>query len=807
MRCASVLMLLVGASGCMTSSPSKIGGFEVAWNSKSPSFTIHASDGRLLLQTSGAVLESRTTKPSFQEEFGAFLVSETNPEWNEPVSLTQQFGDAHQLTFQIAMTGGHHGSVRFTSPAAGVLSMTLGTDGQNRVRTGFACADSDHFLGFGSMTDAIDHHGHLIPIWTSEPGIGKTDSDLPDPTSDWFLVGTRHQASYPLPTFISNRGFAFLADTSDRVIFDLCQADAQRWSVETWDSSVTLNIYDGPQPAAAVERLTADTGRQPLASDLVLAPWNDAIFGSSNVRKIAGELRAAHIPSGAIWTEDFRGGSFSGDNYQLSREWDVDRSLYPDIEQLAADLHSQGFRFLAYFNTFVDTGTNIINDARAANVLIQQQNGSEYDFLDPFQIPTSMIDLTNTAGVDFVQMWLRKFEAYGFDGWMADYGEWLPADARLRGGEDPVAFHNIYPRVCHAAALGALQSLPDQNTSVSFVRSGTIRDAPNQPVVWGGDQLTTFATDDGFPTALMKGLNLGLAGIAIYGSDIAGYQNDISAPSTKELFFRWTTLGALSTVMRTHHGVKAALDWSFASDADSTSHFARWSQFHAQLWPYLKAAAQEAHDHGMPIMRVLALGWPQDDTVWPMTDEYLFGPSILVAPVLVEGAVSRSVYLPAGNWLPFWSGEPVQGPVQLSVDLPMTEIGLYALAGSIIPMLPGTFDTLMPADPPLVTLDAVRNDRVLKVFGGADGQATDLDGTRYALHSSTTDAVTAVQIGGMTLPSCVEKVLPCADIDATNRVATVMGGSLTAVQFVAGTGTSALTVTGSLAVQEVDFRF
>jgi alpha-glucosidase len=607
---------------------------------------------------------------------------------------------------------------------------------------------------------------------------------------------------------VSNHGFAFLADTTDRVIFDLCQSNPQQWTVETWDSSVTLNIYDGPQPATAVERLTADTGRQPLASDVVLAPWNDAIFGSANVRKIASELRAAHIPSGVIWTEDFRGGSFNGDNYQLSREWDVDRTLYPDIEQLAADLHSEGFRFFAYFNTFVDSGTNIINDARSANVLIQQKNGSEYDFLDPFQIPTSMVDLTNAAGVSFVQSWLRKFEGYGFDGWMADYGEWLPADAKLRGGEDPIAYHNIYPRTYHAAALGALHSLPNQDTSVSFVRSGTIRDAPFQPVVWGGDQLTTFATDDGFPTALMKGLNLGLAGIAIYGSDIAGYQNDIAAPSTKELFFRWTTLGALSPVMRTHHGVKAALDWSFASDSDSTAHFARWSQFHAQLWPYLKGAAQQAFEHGMPIMRVLALGWPADDTVWPITDEYLFGPSILVAPVLAQGATNRNVYLPAGTWLPMWSGEPLEGPMQITAELPTTEIGLYVLAGAIIPMLPGGFDTLMSADPPLVTLDAVRNNRVLKVFGGANGQVTDLDGTQYVLRSATTDPVVEVQVGGLPLPSCEGSTTPCADIDATNRLVTVVGSSLTSLELVtSGGATSTLTISGMLSVGEVDYRF
>ena len=127
----------------------------------------------------------------------------------------------------------------------------------------------------------------------------------------------------------------------------------------------------------------------------------------------------------------------------------------------------------------------------------------------------------------------------------------------------------------------------------------------------GGDQNTEFSADDGLPTVIPIGLGLGIAGMPYFGSDIAGYQTPPGHPdSTKELFFRWTELGALSPVMRTHHGVAPALEWSFQRDAETLAHYGRWARIHLKLYPYLHAAAAEAAQAGAPLMRALALGFP-----------------------------------------------------------------------------------------------------------------------------------------------------------------------------------------------------
>lgn len=802
---------LLGAvllAGCTSDPELALGGFVVRWTEEPPSLTVEGAGGREFLRSTGAFLEHRTTSAEWESSFGSYRVTEGDEPWSgAPTRLRVEEREDDRVVLVLEGTGGET-TLTVTSARPGQLDLVAQTPaGANRVRAQFACGETDRFLGFGGQSDAVDHRGHKLPIWVSEPGIGKTDEDEPTHT-DWMLRGARHGSSYPLPTFLSNRGFAFLADTTRRSVFDVCKADPATWSVEAWDGAVTLRVFDGPAPATALERLTTEIGRQPAANDLALAPWNDAIFGSENVRRIAKLLRDERIPSGLIWTEDFRGGEWEGDSYRLLEEWEVDRHLYPDVEQLAADLHAWGFRFAAYHNTFLVSGTRVAAEASAAGVTVKDGRGAEYSFTGVKFTPTALIDLTHPQATSFVRTRLAALLALGFDGWMADFAEWLPPDGVLASG-DAEALHNEYPRAYHELSTGTLASAANPAWATAFARSGTLRAAPHQPVVWAGDQATTFDRDDGMPTVVTMGLNYGLAGISTYGHDVAGYQTFGVDGVTRELFFRWTTLGALSPVMRTHHGTAPQKNWWFGKDEETLAHFRRWSRLHARLWPYLKLASIEAAQRGLPIMRHLALAHPDDTRMWGVEDAYLFGPSLYVAPVLVQGATAREATLPAGRWLGWDGGAPIEGGATRTFDVPLTEAVLLASAGSIVPMLPDTLDTLAPADPPYVDLDDVRGHRVLVVFAGAAGTTTDLDGTRYELSSASNEAPTSVEANGAALPACSEGgPSACVTVDVERRRAEVRGAALTDVAFrTAAVEVAHLRVTGSLSVDGVVLRW
>lgn len=765
----SLLGLFLFAA-CAPETP-KLGGLTLASSDKS--FSIVASD-RVLLESSSAVapVATRVGRARYEMQYGSFKITDNKPEWTEgtrfawdSVTKTSAKGtwknSSNDAVVSIAATSTGLGELALTFTAANAQT--------NRLSLAFSCASADRFLGFGAQADGIDHRGHTVALWTSEPGIGKqmTDDEYPDL---WMLVGTRHASSFGLPTWTSNRGYQGLVGSDARSIFDVCASREDVFRVEVWSNKFTLWLYEG-SPSVALNRATRTVlGRPMRPPPMVFAPWNDAVFGPAEVRRVAKLLRDNQIPSSAIWTEDFRGGTDEPSGYRLVEEWDVDRTLYPDAEGLAAELTDGGFSWQAYFNTFVVDETRIMAEARDGGHLVQSPDGGAYLFSGVTFKPTGLADLSREETREWVKGYLRQALDLGFTGWMADYGEWLPHDAVLASGEDPLQAHNRYAR--EWAQLN--QEVMDERASdgvqrTFFARAGWLGSNAWTPVVWAGDQRTSFQKDDGLPTVIPMGINLGLAGVSTYAHDIAGYQSATNPPSTKELFFRWTSLGALTPVMRTHHGIDARRNWKLDSDAETLAHYKRWAQFHVQLYPYLDAHSAEAEETGVPIVRALAMAQPSDDRGWTIGDQYFLGGGLLVAPVVDEGAVSRSVYLPEGEWVSWDGVTRATGPTDLMVAAPVTELPIFLRKGTCIPRLPSRVETLMPAAPPTVDLEDVKNERSLFVVPGGASSFVERDGTRYAVIQG--DA-TEFREGGVAMPDCSSPAQRgCVDRSGLNPVA------------------------------------
>lgn len=638
---------------------------------------------------------------------------------------------------------------------------------RRRISWGFACNADDHFVGFGAQTWGVDARGETIPIWVQEEGIGK-DLTTDDPKGVWYVVGRRHSAYMPLPEFLARRGYVAVADTTARSTFALCseRQDVARMELEL---PVTVHFFYGPGTHDALSRATAHFGRPRVPPAFAFAPWNDAIFGSANVRRVATKLRVVGAPSSVIWTEDWRGGDWNGNDYTLKEEWDVDRTLYPDFENVASDLHAAGFKWLVYFNSFVEQDSRAWPETAPQGYLIRKADGTPYTFTDAKFRPASMVDLTNPDAVAWAVGKMKAAIALGADGWMGDYGEWLPTDATLTGGPG-LGLHDEYPVLWQKAQRLALDetSGADGVERLSFVRSGWLGTAQLADVFWAGDQRTDFEPDDGLPTILPIGIGVGLAGVSTFGSDIAGYQSATNPTSTKELFFRWTELGAWSPVMRTHHGTEPKLEWSWESDDETTSHWVRYAKLHMALAPMMRSLAQQAHDTGVSIWRPLAVEFPGDAQAWPVADEVMVGPGLLVAPVQTMGATSRSVYLPQGTWFP-WSGGPaVAGGQTVTAPAPVTEIPVYALAGAIVPTFPDGVETLVREPSNVPGASSVGDDRIVYAFAGGAGttftEAPDAGGLSYSMQpASSSSSPAAPEWNGAALPTCdAAQDAPCA---------------------------------------------
>ncbi len=527
-----------------------------------------------------------------------------------------------------------------------------------------ACDADASFYGFGEQYNGTDQRGETFPLFVSEQGIGRTAAPN--------MVGTQgnaHTTYLPMPYFVDHRGFGTLVRTSYRTIVDLCATNERiAWIEVESDKPVEFVVFHGPTPKDVIRQLGNEVGRPKAPPTWAYAPWISAQGGRDAVLARVATLEQNNIQAGAIWSQDWTGKRMNvGGGYGVQYRWVADEMLYPDLAGMITDLHTKGYKFLAYANPFIMPNLDHWTAMSDGDMLIRK-GGQTYLHASPAG-DSSHPDPTNPATGEYVRSQLSKMVTQlGIDGWMADFAEWVPLDAEYMDGSDGRAMHNRYPTEWHRWSREVMdKARPDGDWAV-FTRSGWTGEQAVAQIVWAGDQEATWTKEDGLPTVIPALLNLGLSGFPFVTHDIAGFSG---GPSTKELYMRWTELGAFTPIMRTHDGNMKDANWSWDKDAETTNHFRRMTHIHAALAPDFMALATEAAQTGTPILRHLMLEFPDDPEARKVNDQFLIGDALLVAPVVEQGATSRSVYLPKGTWFDVWTGQMHSGGSPIMMDAPM----------------------------------------------------------------------------------------------------------------------------------------
>ncbi|MBM3134898.1 MAG: hypothetical protein FJZ89_06375, partial [Chloroflexi bacterium] len=212
-------------------------------------------------------------------------------------------------------------------------------------------------------------------------------------------------------------------------------------------------------------------------------------------------------------------------------------------------------------------------------------------------------------------------------------------------------------------------------------------------VQWPGDQDTDWDDGDGLPAAVRAMLNVSMCGFPVHGSDVGGWYDWFTPPTTKELFLRWAEIGAYSPLMRAHGGPigRNREPWKF--DQETVEIYRALSQEHVQLFPYLYSLAIEAARTGAPIIRHPALLWPERPELYEVEDAWLIGEALYVAPVVRPGLRQRQVVLPPGEWWSLTEDRPVRGPARLVVEAPFGRVPCFLRRGFLLPRFARAFDT------------------------------------------------------------------------------------------------------------------
>ncbi len=595
--------------------------------------------------------------------------------------------------------------IRFTARGTVEVLARL-TDDRGVVATNLAVPSGldEHFFGMGEQFGGVDQRGRRVGVLVQDG-----------------MTTIRPLGGYaPVPFFLSTRGYGYYLAGSSPSQFSLDAApEPSTWQVQVQAPSMECFLFDGPLPTAALARYADLTGHPPMPPPWTVGVWKTAIGGQARVLAEAARLRAAHIPISVIWTYDAVDESVKlGWPYPNFAR--IPPGPYPNLPAFTAALHREGYQVLGYLAPeFTRSRPGFAYPAQR-HYFVRSTSGHVY-----------LIDLTNPAAL----AWWERAErtiltTLGFDGWLLDLGDRLPPGARFFNGSSAAQMANRYPLLlAQAAADVARQVKP---TALYVMRSSFSGVQSLQPAVWPGDQRADWSTTQGLPAAISAGLSWGMSGAPFWGSDIGGYlAGKAPAAQREELWLRWLEFGAFSPIMRDQLGnmdYDAVYLWS---NAHTEAAFRRYAQLHQSLFPYLYAAARTAHRTGLPIMRQLFLAYPHDTQVYGLNDEYLLGPDLLVAPVITPGVAGRSVYLPAGTWVDYWTGAQFSGGRRIWAPAPLDDIPLFVRGGAVIPTLSTPGDTLASSGE--ATVHRAGPDLTVRLYPGGDGERSILaDGTLLA---------------------------------------------------------------------------
>jgi alpha-glucosidase len=227
------------------------------------------------------------------------------------------------------------------------------------------------------------------------------------------------------------------------------------------------------------------------------------------------------------------------------------------------------------------------------------------------------------------------------------------------------------------AAHEALTRLRPGSRSFVLTRSG-FAGIQRYAAVWTGDNTSSW---EHLRMTLPMLCNLGLSGVPFVGADIGGFWGD----ATPELYARWVLAGVLYPMMRGHSHKDATPNepWAFGDDVEAVARQAL--RLRRELRPYLYTLFHGAATSGAPIVRPLFWAFGDDERAAAIEDQVLLGDAVLAAPVLDEGVRRRDVYLPAGRWYDWWTGDAHDGPADVSVEAPLDRLPLFGRAGTVVP--------------------------------------------------------------------------------------------------------------------------
>ncbi|CAH0121490.1 hypothetical protein PAE9249_04020 [Paenibacillus sp. CECT 9249] len=613
--------------------------------------------------------------------------------------------DGHVLTvrydeesFGLEMRDERSGVVFRTARGPNRLPVQLLTDGDGRVykaRLHFDLQDGERAFGMGERYSRMEYRGYSVDNYVY---------------NEYRSQGMK--TYMPVPFYMSSAGYGVYLDTTmySQFHFGSNVSDLLEIEVDVKSAAPDLTMYlFAGKPMEMIGQLANVTSKPALPPKWAFGPWMSSNNWDSQA-EVAKQVELTNkyeIPATVIvleqWSDEATFYIFNDAQYEAKDgneplrygdftfpEW----GRWPNPKQMVADLHDNGLKVLLWQIPIQKYMYGIAHEQRdnderamlAGGYHVKRGNG------EPYRIPYNwfkdclVIDFSNEAAREW---WFGKrqylMDEVGIDGFKTDGGECIfGRDLQFADGSTGEELRNRYP----LDYIGSYYDFVQRQTNgdgITFSRAG-YSGAQKYPLHWAGDERSTY---EAFRASIIAGLTSGMSGIPFWGWDLGGFHGDIP---TAELFVRSTQMAAFCPVMQYHAETKGEFNqdrtpWNIAERTgkpEVIGIYKRYADIRMNLLPYIYDQAIVSSETGVPMMRAMAVAYPDDRACSGLMEQYMFGDSLLVAPVTEEGHYSKRVYFPEGEWLALMGDERIRGGVSLQVQADLESIPVYMRQDSVV---------------------------------------------------------------------------------------------------------------------------
>lgn len=561
----------------------------------------------------------------------------------------------------------------------GITGITLNIEDQSLI-----------YYGFGERYNSINQYGNVVDCFVY---------------NQYRDQGTR--TYLPMPYFFTNEKYGLYVATDYYTEFDLqsSQKDLVQIYIATEPTSFDFEIYllNGEMKEMVTQYIDA-TGEPVMLPSWALGPWmsSNNWDRDSIVRNQVELTNNNSIPATVIvleqWSDETTYYMFNDAQYPMleAGEYHTYEQMdfpswgrWPDPKGLIDYCHENNLKFILWqvpIQKYLNQQKHPLKDQDEAYMIdqgyaVKNADGTPYRIPENWFTNSLLLDYTNPAAKEW---WFNKRQYLidiGVDGFKTDGGEMVyGADVTFYDGSNGRKMRNKYPK----DYIKAYHEFAQQNDGITFSRSGYVG-AQSFPAHWAGDERSTF---DAFKRQLIAGINSGMSGIIFWGWDLGGFNGDIP---TAELYMRSAAMATFCPIMQYHAESKGEFNqdrtpWNIAERTNTPeviSVYRFFANTRMNLLPYIYEQSMKSVNERVPLMRALQIEYPKEDFS-DCYDQFMFGDSLLIAPVIEEGAQSRKIELPIGTWTNFWTREVYSGGQTIELSVDFTEIPVFIKENSAI---------------------------------------------------------------------------------------------------------------------------